>query len=91
MPVAKQPMTTLVVWYSSISTSDHCSIPLAIISNICHGWTMSSCHIEKPLLKAKEQLDGRASRIQRMNPHIIELNDHSTLEGKNEVHGVIML
>jgi hypothetical protein len=52
---------------------------------------MSSCHIEKPLLKAKEQLDGRASRIQRMNPHIIELNDHPTLEGKNEVHGVIML
>jgi hypothetical protein len=91
MPVAKQPMTTLVVWYSSISTSDHCSIPLAIISNICHGWNMSSCHIEKPLLKAKEQLDGRASRIQRMNPLIIELNDHPTLEEKNEVHGVLMI
>ena len=65
-------------------------LPLAITSDLCCGWTACSrCHIEKPLLKVEEQLEGRASRIQRMNP----LNSMSlpTLEGTNEVYVVLIL
>ena len=45
--------------------------PLVITSDLCSGWTTSSrCHIEQLLLKVQEQLEGWASRIQRINPLI---------------------